>query len=115
MKLIIHTITIMLAQMGVYVWYAVADFSKSYWCDAYYIWDKAILLLLVLCCINPMKLMLPFWVITGIFFAVRLSFEFVAMFTEVARILFDYRLMFLINIVCTLLVIRKSLRCPKQK
>lgn len=114
MKLILHAITIALCQMGVYVWYAVADWNNEGWVTVYYIWDKSILILLVLCCISPVKMMQPFWYITGMFFVVRLLFEFFAIEHSV-KWLYDFKIMFLINLLCTAYVIKKSLKCPKQK
>lgn len=111
MRILLHTITIMIIQCGIYIW-CNAVWSEA-WISAYYIWDKSVMLLLVLCCINPVKAMFPFWVITGIFFAVRLLAEFVAVFTDISHVLFDFKLLFSINLLCTVLVIRNVLKCPK--
>lgn len=115
MKIILHAFTISLSQMGVYVWYQVADFGIKKWVTAYYIWDKSILLLLVLCCISPVKIMRPYWIVTSTFFAIRLASEFAAIFYDIGKLITNYRLMFLINFLCTLLTIRMSQsgKCPK--
>lgn len=115
MKILLHAFTISLSQMGVYVWYQVADFNNNKWVTAYYIWDKSILLLLVFCCIKPSKTMLPFWILTGTFFAIRLVSEFAAIFYDIGKVVTDYRLMFLINLLCTLLIIRMSILRKCQK
>lgn len=103
MKIVLHAITIMLAQMGVFVWSRVTWTEE--WINAYYIWDKGILVLLVLCCISPVRIMRPYWIVTGVFFAVRLLAEFIAAFYDVQRVLFDYRVIFLTNLLCTAWII----------
>lgn len=113
MKLLLHSIAVAVIQCGVYAWCSIGMWSEA-WISVYYIWDKSVLLLLVLCCINPAKAMRPFWYVIGAFFVVRLLAEMFAAFVNVEKIIFDFKLLFLINLLCTALVIRNVLKCPKQ-
>lgn len=113
LKIVLHGVTILIIQIGIYQWYHNADWNNEQWVTAYYVWDKFIFILFVLCCISPVKTMRPFWIVIGIFFVVRLLFEFWSI-EHAVRWLYDYKVMFLINLLCTVLIIRNSLKCRKQ-
>lgn len=114
MKLALHAITITIIQIGIYCWWQRADWEIEAWVNAYYVWEKSVFILLVLCCISPVKALTPFWVVIGIFFVVRLLLEVWSIFDEIGKWLSNYHVIFLINLLCTLLVIRKG-KCLKLK
>jgi|SRR6478609_1899345 len=113
MKLALHIITISLSQMGVYLWQKTADWHSEEWITAYYIWDKLIIFLLALCCILPMKALKPLWIVTGMFFALRLLLEISASIYNIAEFLISFKVMFLINIVCSFIIIKRSTKITK--
>lgn len=115
LKLLLHSVTIVFIQFGIYAWCQLADFENEVWVNRYYVWDKVVNLLLVLCCINPVKTLIPFWFTIGIFFAVRLLLE-VSYLTEyceaVNYFLTQFKVMFLINFLCSIIVISKAMKKP---
>lgn len=119
MKIALHAITISVIQIGIYCWWQRCEFGNEVWVSqheqwvtAYYIWDKLVMFLLVICCISPVKLLHPFWCIVGMFFVVRLCLEFWAIFEDVGKWLTHLHVMFLINLLCTAIVM---IKCRKLK
>lgn len=116
LKIVLHAVTILFIQLGIYAWYQLADFKQVIWQDRYYVWDKIVMLLLVLCCIFPKKTLAPFWCIIGTFFVIRLGLEVSYLstyFEAINNFITGYRVIFLINLVCTVMVlIIQWKRCP---
>ena len=116
MRLFLHAITILIIQIGIFAWYQLADFNNSEWVSLYYVWDKSILVLLILCCINPCKTVVPLWILIGTFFAIRLLCEFFSLFFEIGKFLTQFHVMFLINLLCILyILINQIITCQRLK
>lgn len=112
MRTVLHAITILIIQLGIYYFTRKANETED-WANAYYVWDKVVMVLLVLCCIFPKKTLIPFWFVIGIFFVVRLLLEasyLTAIAAQVNNFLTQYRIMFLINFICTGIVLRKAMK-----
>lgn len=115
MRLVLHALTLVFIQVGIYAWYQLADFDKEFWVTRYYLWDKGVMVLLFLCCVFPVKTLIPFWVVIGMFFVLRLLLEISYLTPYVGIInnfLTQYRIMFLINLICTFIIASKALKKP---
>ena len=66
---------------GLFLGYAKAVFNFDPWglCNScYYVWAKAVDLLLIMCMLYPMHYYRPHWVAIGSFFAIRIAWEAIA-------------------------------------
>lgn len=75
---ILHSTTIAIILMGLLVGYAKSDYSYdplNLWNRCYYVWDKGVQALLILCVIFPVKKFNIAWTAVGVFFAIRLVWE----------------------------------------
>lgn len=115
-KALVHIAAIVLIELGLFVAYQHADYTLEVWSKYYYVWDKTVGLLLILCIIYPMNFFKPYWIIMGVFFAVRLLWEIPAIDNyELASNRFKFYL-FLINLLCTITVLVKQMtECRKLK
>lgn len=78
-KAILHILAILVIEFGLIVAYQYADYTLEEWSKYYYIWDKSVGLLLILCILYPMKFFKPFWIVICAFFVLRLLWEIPAM------------------------------------
>ncbi len=118
LRVMLHSITIVLIQIGIFAWYQIANFDNEKWINLYYVWDKVVNVLLV-CCIllKPPKTIVPFWVLIGTFFVFRCLLEITQLYNSMnwlMRYLTEYHIMFLINLICIAAVyIIYRRRCQK--
>lgn len=115
-RIILHTTTYLLIVIGLLAAYSQADYTQEAWSKYYFIWDKTIALLLILCAIYPLKFFNPIWAVLGVFFVIRLAWEIPAIenYKEWSTPEVKFKL-FLICLLCTLAVlINQVIKCRKS-
>ena len=78
MRGVLHSIAIFWGCIGMLLFYMQSDFNYdpfSFSDAVYYIWEGALNVLLISCCVFPFRAAKKYWIIFGCFFAIRLIWQ----------------------------------------